>query len=319
MKIVFLESDTLGDDVDLSCFEQFGEVVIYPKSEPTLNADRVADADVIITNKVPMNESTLYKADQLKLICVTATGTNIVDFDYTNRKGIDVRNVKAYSTDSVVQHTFALLFYIYEKLSFYDQFVKSGEYAKTDIFSMFSMKFHELAGKTFGIIGLGAIGEGVAKVATAFGAKVIYYSTSGKNANDSYERVDIDTLLSSSDIISIHAPLNENTKNLITAKEFDCMKSTAVILNLGRGMIVNEKDLADALLAGKIQAAGLDVLSVEPMERDNPLLKVQDSTKLIITPHIAWATVEARQRCVKETFMNVQAFVNGEKRNCVNS
>lgn len=317
MKIVFMEADTLGNDVDLSMFQQFGEIVTYAKSEPEVNAKRIEDADVIIVNKIPMNEETLRLAKNLKLICITATGTNIVDFNYTNARGIDVRNVKNYSTDSVVQHTFALLFYVYEKLSFYDEFVKSGNYAKSDIFSVFSNKFHEIAGKTWGIIGLGAIGKGVAKIATAFGANVIYYSTSGRNNDSIYQQVDLDTLLESSDIISIHAPLNEKTLDLIGEKEFEKMKSSAVLLNLGRGPIVNEQALATALLENKIQAAGLDVLTVEPMVPENPLLKIQDSTKLIITPHIAWATVEARTRCVKEVHKNIEAFIKGEERNCV--
>lgn len=317
MKIVFLEADTLGDDVDLSMFEQFGEVVKYAKSDPAENANRIADADVVIINKVQMNESTLAQAKHLKLICITATGTNMIDFEYTNQRGIDVRNVKDYSTTSVVQHTFALLFYVYEKLSYYDQFVKSGEYARNDIFSVFTKKFHEIVGKTWGIIGLGAIGRGVADIAKAFGANVVYYSTSGKNANPSYQQVDLDTLLRESDIISIHAPLGDQTLDLIGEEELNKMKKSAVLLNLGRGPIVNEAALADALLQHKIQAAGLDVLTVEPMLPENPLLKIQDSTKLIITPHIAWATVEARRRCVVEVYKNIEAYVMGEERNRV--
>ena len=211
MKIVFLETETLGNDVDLSKFDQLGEVVKYPRSNPEENARRIADADILIVNKIPMNESTLKLAKYLKLICITATGTNIVDFDYINRRNIKAANVRGYSTQSVVQHTFALFFYLYEKLRYYDEFVKSGEYIRSDIFSHFSARFHELYGKTWGIIGLGEIGRGVAEVAKQFGCKVIYYSTSGKNQNQSYERVDFDTLLRKSDVISIHAPLNGNT------------------------------------------------------------------------------------------------------------
>ncbi len=317
MKIVFMETDSLGDDVDLSIFESFGEVVRYAKSDPKENAERIKDADIIVVNKIPMKEETLCKAENLKLICITATGTNIVDFAYTNARGIDVRNVKNYSTASVVQHTFALLFYVYEKLHFYDTFVKRGDYVLSDIFSVFSNKFHELYGKTWGIIGLGTIGKGVAKIAEAFGAKVVYYSTSGKNDDPIYERVNFETLLKNSDIISIHAPLNEATRGLIGEAELKLMKKSAILLNLGRGSIVQEQALADALLQGEIEAAGLDVLEVEPMVANNPLLEVQDSTKLIITPHIAWATIEARVRCVEEVFKNIEAFLKGEERNCV--
>lgn len=317
MKIVFLETDTLGVDVDLTPFDKLGEVIKYPLSNPLQVADRTSDADVVVVNKVPMNEKTLGRAADIKLICVTGTGTNIVDFNYTNSKNITVTNVKGYSTQSVIQHTFALFFYVYEKLSYYDHFVKSGQYIRTDIFSHFDVKFHELAGKTWGIIGLGKIGKGVAEAAKLFGCRILYYSTSGMNNNTDYERVDLDTLLEKSDVISIHAPLNDSTRNLIGEEELRRMKKSAVLLNLGRGPIVNEDALAKALKEDWIAAAGLDVLSVEPMLADNPLIEIQDSTKLIITPHIAWATIEARQRVCEEVYKNIIAFRNGEERNVV--
>ncbi len=317
MKIVFLETDTLGNDVDLSMFDRLGEVIKYSCSKPEENAKRCEEADIIIVNKVPMNEETLHLAQNLKLICITGTGTNIVDFPYTNSRNITVANVKGYSTRSVVQHTFALFFFLYEKMSYYDRFVKSGEYIRSDIFSHFIEKFHEMAGKTWGIIGLGEIGRGVAEVASAFGCDIIYYSTTGKNSNPSFRQVDLDTLLRESDILSIHAPLNDRTRDLIGEKELAKMKKTAFLLNLGRGPIVNEQALADALLTDKIAGAGLDVLTVEPMAASNPLIKVQDSTKLIITPHIAWATIEARQRVTEEVFQNIIAFNEGKERNVV--
>lgn len=317
MKIVFLETDTLGEDVDLTPFDSLGEVIKYPCSNSQQDADRSKDADVIIVNKVPMNMATLSKAEHLKLICITGTGTNIVDFNYTNSRNIAVANVKGYSTQSVVQHTFALFFYVYEKMSYYDRFVKSGEYIRSDIFSHFIVKFHELSGKTWGIIGLGEIGRGVAEVAKLFGCNVIYYSTSGKNSSTVYEQVDLDTLLHKSDVISIHAPLNDATRNLIGEKELRKMKKTAVLLNLGRGPIVNEQALANALKEDIISAAGLDVLTAEPMLASNPLIEIQDSTKLIITPHIAWATIEARQRVTEEVYQNIVSFQRGEERNIV--
>lgn len=319
MKIVIMEANTLGKDVDLGLFQEFGDVVIYGESNPIENANRIKDADIIIVNKIPMNEEILRGAKKLKLICLTATGTNNIDFKYTKEHGISVANVKGYSTQSVVQHTFALLFYVYEKLAYYDHYVKSGEYTRSDIFSNFEVKFHELYGKTFGIIGLGEIGQGVAKIAELFGCKVVYYSTSGKNNNTDYERVDLPTLLRESDVVSIHAPLNEVTQDLIGEAELAMMKSDAILLNLGRGPIVNQEALAEALLNKSIGGAGLDVLAVEPMLPDNPLLKVQDSTRLIITPHIAWATVEARNRCAREVYLNIKAYLSGETRNIVNS
>lgn len=317
MKIVCLEANCLGDDVDLTCLEEFGEVTVYGTSTALATPERVKDAEVIIVNKVPMNATTLSEAKNLKVICVTATGTNIIDTEYTNARGITVMNVRGYSTDAVVQHTFALLFYVYEKLSYYDNFVKSGAYVKNDIFSHFDKRFFELKGKTWGIIGLGEIGRGVAKIAQAFGCNIIYYSTSGKNKNQEYTRVTLDELLSQSDIVSIHAPLNDQTKDLIGAAEFNKMKDSAVIMNLGRGSIINEADLADALEQDKIAAAALDVLSSEPMAADNPLLRIQDSTKLIITPHIAWAAVETRRRVVEEVCLNMRAFLSGVERNTV--
>jgi glycerate dehydrogenase len=317
MKLVILEADSLGNDVDLSLFNEFGEVMIYNKSEPEENSKRIKDADVILVNKIALNEELLKDANNLKLICLSATGTNNVDFTYTNKRNIVVANVKGYSTKSVVQHTFALLFYVYEKLTYYDEFVKSGSYTKVDIFSVFDRKFNELDGKTWGIIGLGEIGRGVAEIGKAFGCKIIYYSTSGKNSNPSYEKVNFETLLKTSDIISIHAPLNATTENLINAAALKKMKKTAVLLNLGRGPIINEADLAEALEKGEIAGAGLDVLSIEPMLPENLLLRIQDSTKLIITPHIGWATVEARTRCVYEVYENIKAWRNGVERNIV--
>ena len=315
MRIVFMETDTLGDDVDYTPFYNLGEVVKYNKSEPEYNQERVKDADVIVVNKIPMNEETLRDAQHVKLICLTATGTNTVDFDYVRKRKIAVTNVKGYSTQSVIQHTFALLFYVYEKLSYYDQFVKSGEYAASDIFSNFDIKFNELFGKTWGIIGLGEIGRGVAKVAEAFGCRVIYYSTSGNNSNSLWERVEFDALLNQSDIISIHAPLNSATEYLIDEDALKKMKKTAVLLNLGRGNIIREEALLKALETGEIAGAGLDVISAEPMLPDNPLLRIKDSTKLIITPHIAWATVEARRRCLYEVYENIVSYLRGEERN----
>lgn len=317
MKIVFLETKTLGEDVSLEAFEALGEVVRYELSDPEKNAERAKDADILVVNKIPMKEESLAQAEHLKLICLTATGTNNVDFAYVNQRGIAVTNVKGYSTQSVIQHTFALFFYLYEKLPYYDSFVKSGEYSRNDIFCHFDARFNELYGKTWGIIGLGEIGRGVAAIAKLFGCRVIYYSTSGKNDNADYERVDFDTLLKESDVVSIHAPLNDATLNLIDKEALAKMKKSAILLNLGRGPIVNQEALADALEQGIIAGAGLDVLTVEPMEQDNPLLRIQDSAKLLITPHIAWATVEARQRCADEVAENIRAFLKGEKRNVV--
>lgn len=299
MKIVFLDAESLGSDADYSEFEQLGDVVKYPRTSPEEVPERIADADVIVVNKVPVNEATISDARSLKLVCVSATGTNNLDKDYLKHRGIEWRNAAGYSTESVAQHTFAMLFYLMEDLRYYDDYVKNGSYASSSLFTHFGIPFHELGSVTWGILGLGAIGRRVADIAGMFGAKVIYYSASGSPAQEGYCQVDFDTLLAESDILSIHAPLNEYTENIMNADAFRKMKSDAILLNLGRGPIINEADLADALNSGEIRAAGLDVLSVEPMVKNSPLFEVHDKTKLFITPHVAWAAVEARQRLMK--------------------
>lgn len=294
MKIVFLDAMSLGSDLDLSGFDALGEVVKYDYSTKEETAERVRDAEVIVVNKVEMCEETLKNAVNLKLICVTATGTNNLDKDYLDQRGIAWRNVAGYSTESVAQHTFALLFYLLEHLPYYDDYVKSGKYINDKSFTHFSKIFHELHGMTWGIIGLGAIGRRVADLAKAFGCHVIYYSASGRKPQEGYEQVDFTTLLKTSDIVSIHAPLTEATMGLMDKEAFAKMKKTAILLNVGRGPIIVEEDLKEALDNGEIAAAGLDVLSVEPMTEDNPLLEVKEKDRLVITPHIAWASVEAR-------------------------
>ena len=299
LKIVFLDAKTIGEDIDLSGYEKLGEVVKYDFSTPEEARERTKDADVIILNKVVINEASIGEADHLKLVCVTATGTNNLDKEYLDKRGVAWRNVAGYSTETVAQHTFAMLFYLLEHLNYYDQYVKTERYVNDTMFTHFAEVFHELNGMTWGVIGLGAIGRRVADIAKMFGCRVVYYSTSGKHDQPGYERVTFDTLLRESDIVSVHAPLDENTKDLMNKEAFDKMKSSAIFLNLGRGPIVVEKDLADALEQGSIAAAGLDVLCVEPMQEENPLRRIKDSNRLIITPHIAWASVEARTRLMQ--------------------
>lgn len=308
MKIVFLDAKTIGDDIDLSAFYELGEVVKYDFSTASESRERTKDADVIVLNKVVINDASIGAADHLKLVCVTATGTNNLDKNYLDSRNIAWRNVAGYSTETVAQHTFALLFYLMEKLPYYDNYVKSEQYVNDTTFTHFTNVFHELSKKTWGIIGLGAIGRRVADLAGLFGCRVIYYSTSGKNNQPGYERVSFDTLLSESDIVSIHAPLDDNTEGLFHAKAFEKMKRSAILLNLGRGPIIVEQDLADALKNGQIAAAGLDVLSVEPMQASNPLREIKDSERLIITPHIAWASIEARTRLMEIIVSQIKEF-----------
>ncbi len=310
MKIVFLDTKTIGEDLDLSSFDKLGEVVKYGFSAPTEIPERVKDADVVILNKPTINEETVGEAPNLKLVCVTGTGTNNLDKDFLVKREIAWRNVAGYSTESVAQHTFAMLFYLLEKLSFYDSYVKEERYVNDTTFAHFSEQWNQLCGKTWGIIGLGNIGRRVADIAKAFGVKVIYYSTTGKNDQPDYERVDLDTLLRTSDIVSVHAPLTAETEDLMNEEAFSKMKPTSIFLNLGRGAIVAEHALADALNSGKIAAAGLDVLCKEPMSPDNPLLQIKDSKKLLITPHIAWASVEARTNLMNIIHGQVKEFFN---------
>ena len=308
MKIVVLDAQTVGEDVDWSGYEKLGEVVRYPYSATEEVPERVKDAEVIIVNKVLINEQTVGNAKNLKLVCVLATGTNNLDKEYLESRGIIWHNVAGYSTEAVAQHTFAMLFYLLEKLRYYDEYVKDGAYEKSPLFTHFANGFAEIKGKTWGIIGLGTIGRRVAEIAKVFGAKVIYYSASGAAPQDGYEQVDFDTLLATSDVISVHAPLNEYTENLMNKEAFAKMKSSAIFLNVGRGPIVVEKDLFDALENGELAAAGLDVLCKEPIAADNPLLQIMDSRKLLITPHIAWASVEARDRLVQMVLEQVQEY-----------
>lgn len=317
MKIVMTERNSVGTDIDVSIYERLGEFVPYSNSTIEDVAEKITDADIIINNKAPMNESTLKTAPNVKLICETATGYDNVDIEYCKSRGIHVANVKAYSTESVAQHTFALLFYLLEKLRYYDDYVKSGEYENQSRFSNFDIPFFELKGKTWGIIGMGAIGRMVAEIATAFGANVIYYSASGSSYEVPYKRVDFDTLLAEADVLSVHAPLNEYTRNLMTLDAFKKMKQTAYFINVGRGPIVNDADLAQALTEDMIAGAGLDVLTKEPIAKDNPLGKIKDSKKLFITPHLAWASTEARTRCVDEVYKNIEAFLAGKERNLI--
>lgn len=310
MKLVFLDKKTIGEDIDFSPFRKLGDVVEYDFTLPEEVPERATDADVLIVNKIPVNEQTIHTASHLKLVCVTATGTNNLDKAYLDRRGIAWRNVAGYSTDSVAQHTFAMLFYLLEHLRYYDEYVKDRRYLNDTMFTHFARHFHQISGMTWGIIGLGAIGRKVADLAAVFGADVLYYSASGRDPQDGYRQVDLDTLLSQSDIISVHAPLNEYTENLLDSAAFQKMKSNAILLNLGRGPIIDETALADALKNGQIAAAGLDVLSEESMRASSPLLEILDHDNLLITPHIGWASVEARTRLMQIIAEQIREFFN---------
>lgn len=306
MKIAILDALTYGD-TSLDIFNTLGDVTVYQTTIPDETPERVRDADVIVTNKVVINDAVMEAAPALKLICVAATGTNNIDHDAAERRGITVKNVAGYSTDAVVQHTFSMLFYLMGHSRYYDEYVKRGEWQREAVFAHIGPSFHELRGKKWGIIGLGEIGRGVARVARAFGANVCYYSTSGKNDDAEFEKTTLSRLIEESDVITIHAPLNPSTQNLISHSELLQMKDGAVLLNLGRGGIVDE-DALSVIIDVKPIFVGLDVLAKEPMKTSHPLLTIKHPERLYITPHIAWTSVEARGRLIAATVENIRSF-----------
>lgn len=305
MKITFLDAATLGGDISLEPVSRLGELVCWPSSTPEEAMERVSDCDVLIVNKVRVTSELIDAARNLKLICEAATGVNNIDLDYAASKGIPVRNVAGYSTESVVQCTFMHILNLVGHLPYYDGRVKSGQYSAGGMFTDVSLPFFELAGKTIGIVGMGTIGRRVAHVACAFGMNVIYYSTSGTSHCHDYPSVPLERLMAESDIVSVHAPLNDRTSGLIGDRELALMKPHAVIVNMGRGGIVDEAALAEAVDKGAIAGAGLDVYSEEPLNAGNPLSGVRHKERLSLTPHTAWASVEARTRLVEMIAENI--------------
>lgn len=318
MKIVILERNSVGTDVSVENLRDFGELVIYENTVTVQEVrERISDADIVIANKSPLCEETLKDAEKVRLICEFATGYDNCDLEYCKARGIRVTNVRDYCTAMVAQHTLTMALALSQKLFHYDTYVKSGEYSAQDRFSNFDIPFYELEGKTWGIVGMGNIGRRVAKIAEAFGCRVICCSVTGKGSDTEYMRVDKDTLLRESDFLSLHCPLSDLSRNFIDRAALQKMKKTAILLNVARGPVVNNTDLYQALAAGEIAAAGLDVVEKEPLEPGNPLSRLKDSNQLIITPHLAWASVEARTRCVQEAYRNIEAFLRGEERNVV--
>lgn len=305
MKIVLLDAITFGD-TDLSCFKNFGDVEVYQKTVPEETFSRIENCDVVVTNKVVITKEMMQKCKNLKLICIAATGMNNVDLVGAKELNIDVKNVAGYSTNSVVQHTFSMLFYLMGHSRYYDEVVKNETYSKSGVFTDVSKPFFEVKGKKWGIVGLGEIGRGVADLAIAFGAEVCYYSTSGKNKQQKYLHTELEELLKSCDIVSVHAPLNEATNNLLNYENLSICKDGAVILNLGRGGIINEEDVAK-LVDEKDIYFGLDVFVKEPLSEDNKLLNVKNTDRLYLTPHIAWTSVEARKKLVKSICENIKS------------
>ncbi len=307
--IVFLDQKTIGKVDNLKLLSKLGKLETYESTESEQVVERCTGKEIVIVNKVELSEAVMKQLPKLKLICVAATGVNNVDLNYTENNGIEVKNVAGYSTDSVAQLTFTMLLYLVNKPYYYDTYVKSGAYSRSDSFTHHNEPFWELKGKRMGIIGLGTIGRQVARIAESFGMEVVFYSTTGRNNHISYKRFELEDLLKSSDVVSIHAPLNNQTRDLITYEKMKLMRPCAILLNLGRGGIVNEKDLAKALNANVIAAAGIDVMEKEPINADNPLLKLFDKEKILITPHMAWASKESRELLVEKIARNIEVYL----------
>ncbi len=311
-EIVILDTLTLGEDLDLSVLEHFGNVTKYKTTSPNETRQRIQHAHIVISNKVVLDQEILAHAPKLELVCIAATGMNNVDLEAAQRLGICVKNVTGYSTYSVAQHTFSMLFYLMEHLKYYDGYVQSGLWSVSGLFTDIGRPFHELHGKKWGIVGLGTIGQEVAKIATAFGAVVSYYSTSGANHNQTYLEQPLETLLQTSDIVSIHAPLNDKTYGLIDENNLPLLKERAILLNLGRGGIINETDLAYELDRRELYA-GLDVLEKEPIDPNNRLLHIEHKERLLITPHIAWTSIEARKKLLEGIVTNIKSFLQEQE------
>jgi lactate dehydrogenase-like 2-hydroxyacid dehydrogenase len=307
--IVLLDADTLGEVNGFIQLAKLGNLAVYQSTSSGQRISRISNNEIVIVNKVIIDREVMDACPSLKLICVAATGMNNIDLEYAAIKGIIVKNVAGYSTESVVQHTFSMLFYLMGKLRYYDDYVKHGFYSESNLFTHHGRPFHELAGKQYGIIGLGNIGKRVAHIASAFGAGILYYSTTKKNLNSPYRHALLDELIQSCDIISIHCPLTIETCNLICYEQLRIMKKNAILINAGRGGIVNEADLARALNDGLIEGAGLDVLEKEPPDPDNPLFHITNPEKLFITPHIAWASIESRDRLMDAIIRNITAYL----------
>lgn len=311
MKLAFLDSATMGMDLDLSPFSQFGELTVYDNTLPSQLKERIEDVDIILVNKVKLPQTAIEAAKKVKLICIAATGMDIIDVTAARAKGVAVMNVAGYSTDSVAQTTFMLLLSLVGHGPYFNNFVQDGSYPVSGLPTHFGGRyFHELAGKRMGIIGLGAIGKKVAAIASAFGMEVVYFSTHNCDRCDGYyPRLSLDELLASSDVVSIHSPLNDSTYHLMGEEQFILMKPGAYLINMGRGAIVDEKALADALNQGKIAGAGIDVYSTEPIAADHPYYSIKNREKIIFSPHVGWASIEARVRLVKMMVGNIQRFL----------
>ena len=314
LKITVLDAATLGSDLDISVLSEVGELKVYDMTSSDLVEERISDTEVVVLNKVRLNEENLKNAKNLKLICVAATGFDNIDIKYCGENNIAVCNVCGYSTDSVAQLTLSMAFALKTNLIQFDKFVKSKDYTKSGLMNRLEPVYHEMSNMIWGIIGYGNIGKKVASVASAMGCEVIVFSRTQK---DGVRNVDIDTLCKISDIISIHTPLNEGTYNIINSERISMMKKDAVFINTARGMVADEEALVNAVKTGKIGGIGIDVYSKEPFDENHPYNSILNMNNVILTPHMAWGSYESRVRCINEITENIKVFYNGGKRNRV--
>lgn len=312
MKIVFLDALTLGNDIDLSGFSELGEVVIYGGSTNAEVIERTRDCDVVVTNKLKLNESNLSLAHNLKLICVTATGFDNIDVNYAKSRGIGVCNVVGYSTSNVAQITVGMVLDLINRTDDYRASVKSGEYSARGVANVLSPTYHEIDGKTWGIVGFGNIGRRVARIADALGCRVL---VNKREPISDFECVDIDTLCKECDIITLHTPLNDGTRGLISSERIAGMKEGVILVNVARGAVVDENAVANAFKSGKLGGFGCDVYSAEPFGKDHPYYEIKDMDNVILTPHMAWGSYEARLRLCNEVKENIIAFFKGDIKN----
>lgn len=317
MKIAVLDIKSIGEGLDYSPLYEAGEVTLFDYTDQTQVLEHLKGVDVAVSNKVIYTKEIIKALPDLKLICMTGTGYNHIDVAAAKSSGVGVCNVIDYCTESVAQHTMAMVLHLVHQLSYYKNYVSEGRYIDDEDFTHYEVKFRELGAMRWGIVGMGNIGRRVAELANAFGCDVVYYSTSGRNNDQSYQQVDLDELIESCDIITVHSPMNERTSNLVDAKILDRMKRDVILVNAGRGGIINERDVVDAVLKGGIGGLGIDVLTKEPMSADSPYMEVRNHNNVLITPHVAWAAVEARQRVIHEVLENITTFVSGKRRNRV--
>ena len=314
MKIVVLDAATLGGDLDLSPLEQLGTVVAYAGTPVNEIPERIADADVVISNKLKLNRNNLSDAENLKLICVCATGFDCIDVEYCREKGVGLCNVPGYSTESVSQLTLTMALALIGHLGEYRRHVHTGAYTHGGVANCLTPIWHEIAGKTWGVIGGGNIGQRVAGLAEAFGCKVLMCR---RKEDPKYETVDVDTLCKNADIISVHTPLNEETRGLVGEKQIALMKKDAIFINVARGLVTDEEALTRAIEEDRLGGLGVDVFSVEPFGVDHPYTRILDRDNVILTPHTAWGASETRNRCLRIVADNIQVWKNGGRQNRV--